>query len=101
MQKQNKESFFKHFFVWFVQFLKKYDESKFSWLVLLFKHFLIKIQPNMCEQEKKWQRICDLLNTKTKQRKIFTVKELFKEKEEWRIKQKMKRRFFNFTRNGD
>ena len=43
--------------------------------------FFIKIQPNMKEQEKKWQRIYDLLNTKTKskflcllytkQRKIF------------------------------
>ena len=27
------------------------DKSKFSWLALLFKHFFIKIQPNMSEQE--------------------------------------------------
>ena len=26
--------------------------------------FLIKVQPNMSEQEKKWQRIYDLLNSK-------------------------------------
>ena len=53
--------------------------------------FKIKIQSNMSEQEKKSQRIYDLLNAKTKpkflclpytkQRKnFFTEKELFKEK---------------------
>ena len=51
--------------------------------------FSIKIEPNMSEQEKKWQRIYDLLNAETKpkflclpytkQRKFFTGKELFKE----------------------
>ena len=35
----------------------KHDKSKFSWLALLFKHFFIKIQPNMSEQEKRQQRI--------------------------------------------
>ena len=28
--------------------------------------FFIKIQPNMSDQEKKWQRIYDLLNAETK-----------------------------------
>ena len=28
--------------------------------------FFIKIQPNMIEQEKKWQRIYDFLNAETK-----------------------------------
>ena len=32
--------------------------------------FLIKIQPNMSEQEKKQQRLYDLLNTETKPKKI-------------------------------
>ena len=51
----------------------------------------------MSEQEKNQEK-SDLLNTKTKpkflclpytkQRKIFTDKELFKEKEEWKIEQK-------------
>ena len=36
---------------------EKNDKSKFSWLAVLFKHFFIKIQPNMSEQEKKCQRI--------------------------------------------
>ena len=40
-------------------------------LALLFKHFFIKIQPNMSEQEKKQQRIYDLLNTETKPKKTF------------------------------
>ena len=40
---------------------KKRDKSKFSWLVLLFKQFFIKIRPNTNEQEKKQQI---LLNTK-------------------------------------
>ena len=43
-------------------FEKECDKSKFSWLALLFKHFFIKIQPNMSEQEKNQQRIYDLLN---------------------------------------
>ena len=45
--------------------LKNRDKSKFS-LALLFKPFFIKIQPNMSEQEKKRQRIYDLLNVETK-----------------------------------
>ena len=60
----------------------------------------------MSEQEKKRQRIYDLLYAETKpkflclpytkQRKYFykKKKELFKEKGEWRIEQKMKRRPF-------
>ena len=58
------------FLVWIVQFLKKYDKTKFSWWGLLFQQFLIKIQPNMSEQEKKQQRIYDLLNAETKPKKI-------------------------------
>ena len=56
------ESFLKVFFVWFKN---KHDKSKFLGLALLFMHFFIKIQPNMSEQEKRQQRIYDLLNTKT------------------------------------
>ena len=72
MQKQNMEKFFKDFLlVWLVQFLKTLpDKSKFSWLALLFKLFFIKIQPNMNDWEKNWQRIYDLLNAKTIQKKI-------------------------------
>ena len=44
---------------------KKEDKSKIAWLALLFKHFFIKIQPNMSEQEKKLQRIYELLNAET------------------------------------
>ena len=33
--------------------------------------FFIKIQSNMSEQEKKWQKIYDLLNAKTKPKKNF------------------------------
>ena len=39
----------------------------------LFKHFIIKIQPNVSEQEKKRQRIYDLFNTKTKTKKISKI----------------------------
>ena len=53
----------------------------------------------MGEQEKKSQRIYDLLNTETTiykaKKNSFWEKELFKEKGEWRIEQKMKRRLFN------
>ena len=46
---------------------EKRDKSKFSWLALLFKHFWkIKTQLNMNEQEKKRQRIYDLLNVESK-----------------------------------
>ena len=65
----------------------------------------------MSEQEKKWQRIYDLLNAEskpkflslpyTRQGKNFTEKELFKEKLEERIKQKLKRMLFNCSRYGD
>ena len=58
----------------------------------------------MSEQEKKQQRIYDLLNTETKPKfffvyhiqskeKIFTGKELFKEKPKLRIGQKTKKGF--------
>ena len=33
-------------------------------------HFYIKIQDNMSKQEKKWQRIYDLLNVETKPKKF-------------------------------
>ena len=50
-------------FVWFVQFLKNLDKSKFLLLALLFKYsFLIKIQLSMSEPEKKQERIYDSLN---------------------------------------
>ena len=58
----------------------------------------------MSEPEKKQQRIYDFLNTEPEpvffvdciqsKEKNFTKRELFKEKEEWSIKQKIKRRFF-------
>ena len=38
-------------------------------LALLFEYFFIKIQPNMIGQEKKRQRIFDLLNAETKPKK--------------------------------
>ena len=62
----------------------------------------------MIEQEKKRQRIHDLLNAETKpkfhclqytnQRKMITEKELFKEKTEWKIEQKTKIKLFNCAR---
>ena len=65
----------------------------------------------MSEQEKKRQRIYDLLNAETKpmflcllytrQRKKNAAKELFKEKEKWKIKQKIKIMLFNCSRCGD
>ena len=55
------------FLVWLVQFKeKKRNKYKLSWLALLFKHLFIKIQPNMSDQEKKPQKIYDLLNANTK-----------------------------------
>ena len=62
--------------------------------------FLMKIKPNMSEQEIKWQRIYDLLDAKTKflclqytkhMNNNFYRKKLFKENREWRIEQKTKR----------
>ena len=53
------------FEVWWVRFVKKRDKYKFSWLALVFKQFLIKIQPNMSKQEKKRQRIYDFLDAET------------------------------------
>ena len=64
---------FKTFFfllIWSVQFLKKIQWSKFSRSALLCKYFFIKIQPNMSEQEKKWQRIYDQLNAETKPKNL-------------------------------
>ena len=63
----------------------------------------------MSEQEKKQQRIQAETETKPKflclayikQRKFFTEKEFFKEKREWKIEQKIKRRLFNCSRYGD
>ena len=58
----------------------------------------------MSEQEKKRQRIYDLLNVETKpkilcpqytkQRKMFTEIKLFKEKGQWRIEQKNEKKTF-------
>ena len=39
-------------------------------IISIDKLFFIKIQPNMSEQEKKRQRIYDLLNTETKTKKF-------------------------------
>ena len=58
------------FLVWYVQFFKKRDKPKFSWLALLFKHFFTNIHPNMNEQKKKRQRIYDLLHAETKPNKF-------------------------------
>ena len=49
----------------------------------------IKIYPSMSEQEKKRQRIYDLLNAETKPF-FSTEKGVFKEKWEWKIEQKWK-----------
>ena len=72
VRKQNMEWFLKRFFSLIspIFFLKKGGKSKFSWLDLLFKHFFVKIQPNMSEQEKKRQRIYDLFNAETKPQKF-------------------------------
>ena len=77
-----------------------------SFIQALFK---IKIQSYMSEQEKKRQRIFDLLNAgtklkflclaSTKQRNFLTEKEPFKAKGKWRIEQKTKR-CFNCSLNG-
>ena len=45
---------------------KKRKKFKFLWLALLFKHFFFTILPKMYEQEKKRQRIYDLLNAENK-----------------------------------
>ena len=65
----------------------------------------IKIQSYMSDQEKKRQRIYDLLSAETKAnflclpytkqiKRSFTEREVFKAKGSWRIEQKMKRRLF-------
>ena len=57
---------------WWVQFWKKCDKSKFSWLALLFKHVFNKKNPPIMhaqktrQKNKKRQRIYDLINAKTK-----------------------------------
>ena len=51
----------KHFFHLISPIFGKKHE-KFSLLAQLFKHFFIKIQPNMSEQKKKQQRICCEVN---------------------------------------
>ena len=74
VQKLNMELFLKCFFkADLSNFWKKYEKFKFSWLALLFKPFCIKIQPDMSEQEKKQQRIYDLLNAKSKPKKISQI----------------------------
>ena len=42
------------FLVWLVQFLKKKKKTINLNFHDYLKHFFIKIQPNMSEQEKKW-----------------------------------------------
>ena len=51
-------------------FEKNTDKSKFSWLTL---SFFIKFQPNVSKQDKKRQRIYDLLNAETKPKKISEI----------------------------
>ena len=73
--------------------------------------FFIKSYPNMNEEEKKLQRICDLINTETKkiflflpytmQIFFFTEKEPLNEKMESRIDQKTKKRLFKKHRYSD
>ena len=70
-----------------------------------------EIQTNMSGQEKKQQRIYDLINAGTKtfhclpyteQRTIFLKeKELFKRKREWRIEPKTKRKLFKSSLYGN
>ena len=61
----------------------------------------------MNEQEMKRQRIYDLLNAETKPKFLYLLcikqrkNELFKEKGEWGIEQKTKRKLFNCLRYGD
>ena len=66
----------------------------------------------MSEQEKERLRIYELLYAETKTKFLclpytmqrfffFTEKNLFNEKWEWRIEQKMKRRLFKCSRYGD
>ena len=62
----------------------------------------------MREQEKKRQRIYDLLNAETflclphtKQRKEFIEKEILKVKGEWRTERKRKKKLFYFSCLGD
>ena len=81
--------------------------------------FRIRIQPNMSEQEKKRQRIYDLLYTESKPKFLvyhiqskqlsffflfffFTEKYLFfRKKGKWRIEQKKKKSLFNWSRYTD
>ena len=83
---------------------KKCYKSTCLWLARLFKHFLIKIQPNMSEQEKKRQRIYDFLYVKTKPKFLCPPHTKQRRKKipekEWRIDQKTKRRLFNGSRYG-
>ena len=53
--------------------MKKYDKSKFLWLAKKIHHFFFKIQPIISEQEKKRQRIYDLLNAESKPKRISKV----------------------------
>ena len=68
MQKQNMKWFLKHFFSLICPIFKnKWDKWKISWL---FKHFFGKIQPNMAMQERKRQRIYDLLYAESNPKNI-------------------------------
>ena len=83
------ENFLKRFFSLICPLFEKRNVINLNFHdQLLFKQFFsIKIQPNMSEQEKKRQRVYDLLNAETKpkflclpytkQRKLFNRKRAF------------------------
>ena len=101
------EIIFKTFFlVWLVQFIKKNAINLNFYGLLWFKKFffLIKIQHNMSEQEKKVQRINDLLNAKTKPKFLclLYIKRRKSGLEDWKKKKRRnKRRLFNCSHDGD
>ena len=114
MQKQNMGLFLKRLsFVWLIQFLKKKkrDRSKFSWLALLTKHFFIENQPNMSEQEKKFNAETMLkknseiievsMSTEYKAKKYFDRKNFLRKRGSGGLNKKTKRRLFNCFCNGD
>ena len=52
---------------------RKCDKSQFSWLALLIRYFFIKDLPKVSEQEKKRQRIHDLLNAENQSETISEI----------------------------
>ena len=101
MQKWNMEWFLNVFFlVWLVQFFgEKRDKSKFSWLALLFKHFLkLKFSPIRVSNNKE-SMICltpkkSFFFYRIQSKQFFLQKKSFKKDGEWRIEQKGKDGFF-------